>query len=230
MDPAAPLLRPSFVTQVAGGRGVLPYHSPHILPRSLCRLRPAGGAHCRCRLHPGGAPRAGRAGRQLGAAALRAAPACQRGRQASSRLLLHVRAPLPFALLAGGCSALVPRCARCAGACRTCLRMGSPVATPQPSPIRAPLLALPTHGCQVSSRTAFYCCAGAGALGFVLTLIFLPDTTGLDLHEIDRMNRYLLAGQARRAGLNLLFWPSLSETCPAHPAWPARRHALPAAQ
>lgn len=30
-----------------------------------------------------------------------------------------------------------------------------------------------------------------------MTLLFLPDTTGLDLHEIDRMNRYLLAGHLR---------------------------------
>lgn len=48
---------------------------------------------------------------------------------------------------------------------------------------------------QVSTRTAFWACSAAGALGCVLTVLFLPDTTGLDLHEIDRVNRYLLSGQ-----------------------------------
>lgn len=47
----------------------------------------------------------------------------------------------------------------------------------------------------VSSRTAMYASAGAGIVGLVLTVVFLPDTTGLDLEEIDRWNRYLLAGQ-----------------------------------
>nr|BAU71128.1 proton/phosphate symporter [Parachlorella kessleri] len=48
---------------------------------------------------------------------------------------------------------------------------------------------------RVSARATFYACAGAGAVGFLLTALFLPNTTGLDLHEIDRMNRYLLSGQ-----------------------------------
>ncbi|KAL4424952.1 hypothetical protein ABPG77_009681 [Micractinium sp. CCAP 211/92] len=48
---------------------------------------------------------------------------------------------------------------------------------------------------QISARAAFYASAGAGALGLLVTLAFLPDTSGLDLHEIDRMNRYMLAGQ-----------------------------------
>ncbi|KAL4434292.1 hypothetical protein ABPG75_000733 [Micractinium tetrahymenae] len=42
---------------------------------------------------------------------------------------------------------------------------------------------------QVSARAAFYASAGAGALGLLVTLAFLPDTTGLDLHEIDRSAR-----------------------------------------
>ncbi len=50
---------------------------------------------------------------------------------------------------------------------------------------------------QISPRAAFYASAGAGLAGLLVTLGFLPDTTGLDLHEIDRMNRYLLADQAR---------------------------------
>ncbi|KAI7844838.1 hypothetical protein COHA_001492 [Chlorella ohadii] len=47
----------------------------------------------------------------------------------------------------------------------------------------------------ISPRAAFYASAGAGLAGLLVTLGFLPDTTGLDLHEIDRMNRYLLADQ-----------------------------------
>jgi MFS family permease len=47
----------------------------------------------------------------------------------------------------------------------------------------------------ISPRAAFFASAGAGLGGLLVTLGFLPDTTGLDLHEIDRMNRYLLADQ-----------------------------------
>lgn len=35
----------------------------------------------------------------------------------------------------------------------------------------------------------------------VLTVIFLPDTTGLDLAEIDRMNKYMVMGQVRRSDI-----------------------------
>lgn len=57
---------------------------------------------------------------------------------------------------------------------------------------------------QISPRAAFYASAGAGLAGLLVTVGFLPDTTGLDLHEIDRMNRYLLADQASGgAGLGL---------------------------
>lgn len=53
---------------------------------------------------------------------------------------------------------------------------------------------------QIFSRMAvqdtFYTSAAAGIAGAVATLIFLPDTTGLNLAEIDRYHRYLLAGQA----------------------------------
>lgn len=55
----------------------------------------------------------------------------------------------------------------------------------------------PPSDTQISERAAFYASAGAGLAGFLLTVLFLPDTTGLDLHEIDRMNRYLLAGHLR---------------------------------
>jgi hypothetical protein len=48
---------------------------------------------------------------------------------------------------------------------------------------------------RISTRDTFYVSAGAGALGAVATFIFLADTTGLDLAELDRYNLYLLAGQ-----------------------------------
>jgi MFS family permease len=50
---------------------------------------------------------------------------------------------------------------------------------------------------RLSTQNTFYVSAGAGALGALLTVLFLPDTTGLDLVELDRFNMYLLAGQAR---------------------------------
>ena len=61
---------------------------------------------------------------------------------------------------------------------------GWPGRVPHPAP-RPPHLAA---ACclQVSVRAAFYASAGAGGLGLLLTLAFLPDTTGLDLHELDR--------------------------------------------
>jgi hypothetical protein len=48
---------------------------------------------------------------------------------------------------------------------------------------------------RISVRDTFYVSAGAGALGAIATFIFLADTTGLDLSELDRYNLYLLAGQ-----------------------------------
>lgn len=39
---------------------------------------------------------------------------------------------------------------------------------------------------QISKQAAFYASAGASAAGLLLTVLLLPDTTGLDLHEIDR--------------------------------------------
>lgn len=48
----------------------------------------------------------------------------------------------------------------------------------------------------ISDRNTFYVSAAAGAFGVLVTFFFLPDTTGLDLGEIDRFNRYLIAGQA----------------------------------
>eukprot|EP00889_Picochlorum_renovo_P006677 jgi/Picre1/33707/NNA_001186.t1 len=36
-----------------------------------------------------------------------------------------------------------------------------------------------------------------GAFGAIITILLLPDTTGLDLAEIDRLNRYILAGKEK---------------------------------
>jgi MFS family permease len=46
----------------------------------------------------------------------------------------------------------------------------------------------------VDSRTAFYLSAAFGLVGALLTWLFLPDTTGLPLDELDRFSKYLLAG------------------------------------
>lgn len=51
---------------------------------------------------------------------------------------------------------------------------------------------------QVDTVTTFYCSAAAGIVGALLTWLFLPDTTGLDLAEIDRYHRFMLAGQVGR--------------------------------
>eukprot|EP00889_Picochlorum_renovo_P006191 jgi/Picre1/33221/NNA_008546.t1 len=39
---------------------------------------------------------------------------------------------------------------------------------------------------------------GAGFTGAVLSLLFLPDTTALNISEIDRLNRYLVAGRVEK--------------------------------
>lgn len=49
-----------------------------------------------------------------------------------------------------------------------------------------------------SITTIFYTSAGCGFFGCLFTWLFLPDTTGLDLAELDRFNRYLLAGEASK--------------------------------
>lgn len=48
----------------------------------------------------------------------------------------------------------------------------------------------------VSDRFKFAMSAVAGLIGVLVTTIFLPDTTGMDLHELDRWNKYVLAGEA----------------------------------
>lgn len=51
---------------------------------------------------------------------------------------------------------------------------------------------------RISSQGTFYVAAGAGITGAVLTLLFLPDTTALNISEIDRLNRYLVAGRVEK--------------------------------
>ena len=48
---------------------------------------------------------------------------------------------------------------------------------------------------RLSVQNTFYVSAGAGIVGAIGTFIFLPDTTGLDLDEVDRYNMYLISGQ-----------------------------------
>ncbi|GAA5975570.1 hypothetical protein JCM11641_003537 [Rhodosporidiobolus odoratus] len=48
----------------------------------------------------------------------------------------------------------------------------------------------------LGSRDKFWFAAPFGALGFIVTAIFLPDTTGLDLREQERYWRYVRAGRA----------------------------------
>lgn len=47
---------------------------------------------------------------------------------------------------------------------------------------------------QVGDRSKFYWCAGAGAMGVLVTIIFIPELTGLDLKEGDRRWDCLKAG------------------------------------
>jgi hypothetical protein len=51
---------------------------------------------------------------------------------------------------------------------------------------------------QITTVNTFYASAGAGLAGALLTWIFLPDTTDLDLAEIDRLHRYMLADKVCR--------------------------------
>lgn len=50
----------------------------------------------------------------------------------------------------------------------------------------------------LTTQNTFYVSAAAGIAGAITTWFFLPDTTGLDLAELDRYNMYLLADQAHQ--------------------------------
>lgn len=45
----------------------------------------------------------------------------------------------------------------------------------------------------VNQQTTFYLSAVFGLVGCLVTLLWLPDTTGLSLDELDRMAKYMLA-------------------------------------
>ncbi len=47
----------------------------------------------------------------------------------------------------------------------------------------------------VPDQTKFYLFAAFSLLGLLVTLVFLPDTTGLDLSELDRLHKHVLTGQ-----------------------------------
>jgi MFS family permease len=47
----------------------------------------------------------------------------------------------------------------------------------------------------VNQQTTFFMSAAFGLAGACVTWLFLPDTTGLSLDELDRMAKYMLAGE-----------------------------------
>jgi hypothetical protein len=67
---------------------------------------------------------------------------------------------------------------------------------------------------QVSSQARFYLSAGAGAVGALVTLIFIPDITQLDLAEGDRRWAALQGGEGHSQyislwlGVKLMVFPS----------------------
>jgi hypothetical protein len=47
----------------------------------------------------------------------------------------------------------------------------------------------------VNQQTTFYLSAAFGLAGAFVTCVFLPDTTGLSLDELDRMAKYMLSNE-----------------------------------
>ena len=47
---------------------------------------------------------------------------------------------------------------------------------------------------QVDNRTKFYLSAAGGGLGILVTLLFVPDVTSLNLHESDRRWEAICSG------------------------------------
>eukprot|EP00878_Enallax_costatus_P033405 GHUV01036834.1.p1 GENE.GHUV01036834.1~~GHUV01036834.1.p1 ORF type:complete len:191 (+),score=44.17 GHUV01036834.1:1454-2026(+) len=47
----------------------------------------------------------------------------------------------------------------------------------------------------VTQRVSFYLSAAFGIVGAIVTIIFLPDTTGMSLDELDRMAKYMLTDE-----------------------------------
>jgi hypothetical protein len=47
----------------------------------------------------------------------------------------------------------------------------------------------------VTQRTSFYLSAAFGIVGAAVTVLFLPDTTGMSLDELDRMAKYMLTDE-----------------------------------
>jgi len=58
-------------------------------------------------------------------------------------------------------------------------------------PRRLPLC----HDRYVNQQTTFYLSAAFGLVGAAVSWVFLPDTTGMSLDELDRMAKYQLAGE-----------------------------------
>ena len=93
---------------------------------------------------------------------------------------------------AAATEAMLPPCRPCAAALCSIAFLGvTPAASRLSSHAPFPR--------QVDTEITFYASSAAGVVGALLTLVFLPDTTGLDLVETDRLHRFMLAGQVRWA-------------------------------
>jgi len=57
---------------------------------------------------------------------------------------------------------------------------------------------------QVGDKAKFYWCAGAGLMGVIVTVLFIPEITQLDLREGDKRWEILKAGKHRTS------WGTLS--------------------
>ena len=161
---AAFQVRPqAWARQAAGTCATNPHASPP--PSRPCAWAVAGGVLSGLLLQPGAAPRGWRARMQTPTPAfahapcLHALPPPQFGPNCTTFLVAGEVFPTGVRSFFSGISAAAGKAGAVAAAA-----------------------AFP----QVSTQTAFYASAGAGLLGFLLTALFLPDTTGLDLHEIDR--------------------------------------------
>jgi hypothetical protein len=103
--------------------------------------------------------------------------------------------PTPPEPAATGAGLAPARGARPPG-CRTQRCVLTPLAL-RPSP-SSPLLPRPRPATPSSTRTTFFISAASGLVGALLTIVFLPDTTGLSLDELDRLVRW--AGEGRALG------------------------------
>ncbi|KAI8468146.1 MAG: hypothetical protein J3K34DRAFT_18397 [Monoraphidium minutum] len=53
------------------------------------------------------------------------------------------------------------------------------------------------HPARRSTQMTFFLSAAFGLFGAIITWVFLPDTTGLSLDELDRLHKYMLTEEVR---------------------------------